>query len=207
MTTSSPSSTTECVQAPREGWWWQTARLGAEGKGSAVFRCAARAVTPPAVPPPRSVHRHAPATTRRRRRGQACRRPRPLRRPRQGAHEACSPSPRSPRAAPRAQQRRAHARRMRTQRPPASDNETPAATRGEQLCGRPRARGSLPAARTARQLMKAAVWLWPRQQKMQNPTGAACAAAPRFLKTPARAGSLRAASGRFLKTLAQKFSS
>ena len=100
MTTSSPSSTTECVQAPREGWWWQTARLGAEGKGSAVFRCAARAVTPPAVPPPRSVHRHAPATTRRRRRGQACRLPRPLRRPRQGAHEACSPSPRSPRAAP-----------------------------------------------------------------------------------------------------------
>ena len=33
---------------------------------------------------------------------------------------------------------------------------------------------------------------------MQNPTGTACAAAPRFLQTPARAGSLRAASGRFL---------
>ena len=47
----------------------------------------------------------------------------------------------------------------------------------------------------------------PRQQKMQNPTGTACAAAPRFLQTPARAGSLRAASGRFLKTLGQKFSS
>ena len=46
-----------------------------------------------------------------------------------------------------------------------------------------------------------------RQQKMQNPTGTACAAAPRFLKTRARAGSLRAASGRFLKTLGQKFSS
>ena len=46
-----------------------------------------------------------------------------------------------------------------------------------------------------------------RQQKMQNLTGAACAAAPRFLKTLARAGSLRAASGRFLKTLGQNFSS
>ena len=42
---------------------------------------------------------------------------------------------------------------------------------------------------------------------MQNPTGTACAAAPRFLKTLARAGSLRAASGRFLKTLGQKNSS
>ena len=33
---------------------------------------------------------------------------------------------------------------------------------------------------------------------------AACAAAPRFLKTLARAGSPRAASGRFLKTLGSK---
>ena len=47
----------------------------------------------------------------------------------------------------------------------------------------------------------------PRQQKMQNPTGTACAAAPRFLQTLARAGSLRAASGRCLKTLGQNFSS
>ena len=47
----------------------------------------------------------------------------------------------------------------------------------------------------------------PRLQKMQNPTGAACAAAPRFLQTLARAGSLRSASGRFLKTLGQNFSS
>ena len=46
-----------------------------------------------------------------------------------------------------------------------------------------------------------------RLQKMQNPTGAACAAAPRFLKTLARAGSLKTASGRFLKTLGQFFSS
>ena len=46
-----------------------------------------------------------------------------------------------------------------------------------------------------------------RLQKMQNPTGNACAAAPRFLKTLARAGSLRAASGRFLKTLGQNLSS
>ena len=44
-------------------------------------------------------------------------------------------------------------------------------------------------------------------QKMQNPTVTACAAAPRFLKTLARAGSLRAASDRFLKTLGQNFSS
>ena len=50
-------------------------------------------------------------------------------------------------------------------------------------------------------------WLAPRLQKMQNPTGTACAAAPRLLKTLARAGSLRAASGRFLKTLGQNFSS
>ena len=42
---------------------------------------------------------------------------------------------------------------------------------------------------------------------MQNPTGNACAAAPRFLKTLGRAGSLRAASGRFLKTLGQNLSS
>ena len=33
-----------------------------------------------------------------------------------------------------------------------------------------------------------------RLQKVQNPTGTDCAAAPRFLQTPARAGSLRAAS-------------
>ena len=46
-----------------------------------------------------------------------------------------------------------------------------------------------------------------RLQEMQNPTVTACAAAPRFLKTLARAGSLRAASGRFLKTLGQNFSS
>ena len=51
------------------------------------------------------------------------------------------------------------------------------------------------------------VIMQPRQQKMQNPTGTACAAAPRFLQTLARAGSLRAASGRFLKTLGQNFSS
>ena len=50
---------------------------------------------------------------------------------------------------------------------------------------------------------EAATGIW--QQKMQNPTGTACAAAPRSLQTLARAGSLRAASGRFLKTLAQKF--
>ena len=43
-----------------------------------------------------------------------------------------------------------------------------------------------------------------RLQKMQNPTGAACAAAPRSLQTLARAESLRAASGRFLKSLGQK---
>ena len=49
--------------------------------------------------------------------------------------------------------------------------------------------------------------LTARLQKMQNPTGAACAAAPRSLQTPARAWSLRAASGRSLKTLGQNFSS
>ena len=42
---------------------------------------------------------------------------------------------------------------------------------------------------------------------MQNPTGTACAAAPRSLQTLARAGSRRAASGRFLITLGQNFSS
>ena len=47
----------------------------------------------------------------------------------------------------------------------------------------------------------------PRLQKVHNPTGAACAAAPRFLQTLARAGSLRAASGRSLKTLGQNSSS
>ena len=44
-------------------------------------------------------------------------------------------------------------------------------------------------------------------QKMRNPTGAACAAAPRSLQTLARAGSRRAASGRSLTTLGQSFSS
>ena len=42
---------------------------------------------------------------------------------------------------------------------------------------------------------------------MHNPTGAACAAAPRILKTLARAGLLRAVSGRSLKTLGQNSSS
>ena len=46
-----------------------------------------------------------------------------------------------------------------------------------------------------------------RLQKMQNPTGAACAAAPRLLQTLARAGSRRAASGRFLTTVGQHFPS
>ena len=47
----------------------------------------------------------------------------------------------------------------------------------------------------------------PRLQKVYNPTGAACAAAPRSLQTLARAGSRRAASGRSLQTLGQNFSS
>ena len=51
------------------------------------------------------------------------------------------------------------------------------------------------------------VRLLARLQKMHNPTGTACAAAPRSLKTLARAGSLRAASGRSLKTLGQNLSS
>ena len=46
-----------------------------------------------------------------------------------------------------------------------------------------------------------------RQQKVQHPMGAACAAAPRSLQILARAGSLKTSSGRSLKILGQNASS
>ena len=111
--------------------------------------------------------------------------------------------------------RRRRAHRVRTharthacvRRPPFKKNETraqahppPAApTAGGGACGRE--------VQSARGRHCTSTYSPARQQKMQNPTGTACAAAPRFLQTPARAGSLRAASGRFLKTLAQNLSS
>ena len=47
----------------------------------------------------------------------------------------------------------------------------------------------------------------PGAENAKSQHFSACAAAPRFLKTLARAGSLRAASDRFLKTLGQFFCS
>ena len=102
-------------------------------------------------------------------------------------------------------------------RSPLARGERAAPPQGSATCisgtfprGKPRIRAPVQARRAGRPRQGAArcsSQLSNQAAEKQNPTGAACAAAPRFLQTLARAGSLRAASGRSLKTLGQNLSS
>ena len=101
-------------------------------------------------------------------------------------------------------------------RSPLARGERAAPPQGSATCisgtfprGKPRIRAPVQARRAGhpRQGAHARCQLSNQAAEKQNPTGAACAAALRFLRTLARAGSLRAASGRFLKTLGQNLSS